>query len=120
MTKFYCRDCKQTLPMQTSGGTGYATLKNNHKVCYKCVAVREANHMKQDGECWLYLTDNQTVTNWPGTLVFKLTAYWTGKHNWGLTQAYFQFIGPDGKRWYGRHIVPNYNQICRVKRYANQ
>ena len=130
MKAFKCIDCKQTKPIQKEGGTGYATLKNNHKVCYACVAERDKKDMIQTGRAILYLSEvkepkfggvnNVTggrhwkISNWPGTLSFPAYVS-TGRHNIARTRYDARFTGPDGKKWWGVQYGEN-TQIIRCKR----
>jgi hypothetical protein len=120
--EFYCTVCKQTKPTQTSGGTGYATKRNGHKVCYQCCADTDKKYMAEHGEISLYLAETQhetwnhyEVTNWPGTLRFAVDHIRTGRHNIAGEQTSVWFTGPDGAKWYGRQ-VGSFSQICRCKR----
>jgi hypothetical protein len=56
---FHCVDCNLDKPIQTDGGTGYATFMDGDKVCYACVAVRDRAAMIEHGRSSalpLYLT----------------------------------------------------------------
>lgn len=78
---------------------GYATRDNGDRVCYWCCAVEDIEHMRAHGRVVLYLT-NDSITNWPGTLRFKVTASRKGTHNIARTRidAWFRF---DGHYWHG-------------------
>lgn len=115
---FTCIDCYKAKPVQTQGGTGYATAPQG-KVCYECCATRDKAAMRADGKYTLYLSDGQ-VTNWPGTLRFPVRKLRKGRHNLARVRYDFEFIGPDGKLWTGYQIGDN-TQIAhcrRVKRAA--
>lgn len=131
--EFYCSVCKQTKPTQTSGGTGYATKRNGHKVCYQCCAVVDVKYMQDHGKITLYLVERPEripdglqfrnyktgnylwISNWPGTLNFPAYYSRTGRHNIAGEQTFVWFRCPDGAKWYGRQ-VGNFSQICRCKR----
>lgn len=127
-THFKCADCQITAPVQTAGGTGYATLRNGRKVCYACCAVRDRADMEKTGRALLYLTHETErrgpqhadevriyyATNWPGTLRIRIGgAARHSRNNFGAqrTDVWFRHAGAD---WHGVNIGDN--QILRCKR----
>ena len=90
---FHCVDCNLDKPIQTDGGTGYATLPNGDRVCYSCIAVRDRTAMIEKGQSSslpLYLTRKSIhkpndgcwkVGNWPDTLSFPVQRITQGGHN---------------------------------------
>ncbi len=128
---FLCIDCKQTKPVQASGGTGYATT-NRGKVCYACCAERDKAYMRKHNRITLYLAAHHDescfywkacfkpqhwrVTNWPGTLDIPADHISTSK-GWGFGRRYtrrdvrFTF---EGQPWYGRNAGDN--QILRARK----
>lgn len=130
MKTFTCADCKQTLPVQTNGGTGYATIADGSKVCYACCGERNKKDMIETGKATLYLSavrcsyalPNQKwntllarVSNWPSTLEFKVSANKAGRHNMAGTRYDVWFTGPDGREWHGVTYGDN-TQICHCRR----
>ena len=120
MNTFTCIDCQHTLPAHPSGGTGYAFSGETERVCYACVAKRDAQTMSQDGHSNrlpLYLSKQDgrwTVTNWPGTLRFPVLHCTTGHHNIARTQTTVRFVAPDGHWWSGRQYGDNTTIVhCR-------
>lgn len=129
---FRCSDCGQVKPFKLGGGTGYARTGEGEGeafACYDCASLRERAAMMARGEAWLYLTglpcgglpasgEPLRITDWPGGLSFPVSAYWTGRHNWGGRVHFVRFTGPDGGEWSGRNLGDS--QICRVRRLKAQ
>lgn len=143
MSEFICADCQSAKPIESQGGTGYASLADGSKICYQCCAVRDAELMRTDGRAVLYLSvDHDSLedagvsheyntrngihprnygwilTNWPGTLRLIPFRVRKGRHNIGRIRFDVWFTGPDGKAWHGVNIGDN--QICRCKRLKKQ
>lgn len=118
MATFHCIDCDKDKPIQTNGGTGYATTDKG-LVCYECCAKRDRDEMVATGRATLYLTiakdgKNCTVSNWPGSL--KFTGGWQkGRHNIARVRYDVWFVGPDGANWHGVQYGDN-TQICHCRR----
>lgn len=122
---FDCARCGEPKPIQKNGGTGYANTDDG-RVCYDCCAIRDKQTMVETNKIALYLTlvkddplnpqshVHWEVTNWPGTLRFKVRVR-QSDHNFagknGRCDAWFIF---DGSVWHGVNIGDN--QICRCKR----
>lgn len=121
MTDERCVDCGNTFK-PTGVGTGYGVVKQEGvevKVCYECCGKRDAKDMEDTGKTVLYLTSTvkhptereyelgyrdtkvYTVTNWPGTLAFKVFMSKEGHHNFAGSRTDVWFRGPDGKLWWG-------------------
>jgi hypothetical protein len=124
MDTFTCSKCNETKPVATSGGTGYATMRDTDaKVCYACVADLDRATMIATGKSQslpLYLIGSRQpndleVTNWPGSLRFKVTGMYTTRHNWGGKKTHIWFNGPDGHVWYG-YQIGYLNEICHCRR----
>lgn len=118
---FRCRDCHETRPILHNGGTGYATLRDGHRVCYACCAERDRRAMRRTGVATLYLLKvdgGHEVTNWPGTLRFCTLDYSRSRHScWSYSPVYREdahFIGPDGHIWHA--VVRGDMQLARCKR----
>jgi len=100
MKIYKCFTCKKPCKTSEIGTTGYGLDKHNHKICYKCCAENDKKQMIKDHKIVLYLnTVNQTVSNWPGSLIMSCTMT-TGKHNIaGIRHdAWFYF---NGGIWHG-------------------
>jgi len=115
-TQFYCSVCKQTKPAQKSGGTGYATKRNNHKICYECCGKQDKKYLKEmkPGEkWWLYLSKDK-ITNWPGTLSIKINHQVTGNHNIAGNRYDVWFnLGSDN--FHGVQYG-DYTQVCHIRK----
>ena len=129
-SKFKCNDCGEFKPVQTEGGTGYARLKDGSNICYECCGIRDRADMVKTGRGVLYLSSvpapdcmkNQPwntirgrLSNWPGTLEFKVDATKKGRHNMAGSRYDVWFTGPDGKDWHGVQYGEN-TQICHCRR----
>lgn len=123
---FHCHDCKQDLPVQTSGGTGYGYDREDNTVCYACCGIRDEEDMKKYGKALLYLTvtppkegvrhgfgTGGKVSNWPGTLSFNVGVR-VGRHNIA-GKRYDVWFAFDGNMWHGVTYGDN-TQICHCKR----
>ena len=111
--EFTCADCG------VCGGTGYAVRDNGDKICYECCAIDDRKYMIEHGRNTLYLVKNAAeqyeITNWPGTLRFRVGTMRKGYHNMAGCRYDVWFVGPDGKTWHGVQYGNN-TQICYVKR----
>lgn len=131
---FTCADCGETKPVNSEGATGYAVRSGSGaKICYDCCAVRDRAEMAASGNSRalpLYLTggdssrpigtDPYMLTNWPGTLRFRVRAYYRTRHNWGGWKTHVWFRGPDenGENkayWYGFQGGES-NQVAHCRR----
>lgn len=120
---FKCADCGARKLIQRNGGTGYATVENDARVCYECCGIRDEASMVETGRATLYLTEKllergrsvpTVVTNWPGTLSLRVDRYRHGRHNicGTRTDVWFRHAG---RRWHGAQYGHN-TQICRCRR----
>jgi hypothetical protein len=127
---FQCVDCKQTKSIPKGvGGTGYARTDDG-LVCYACCAIRDKKYMRDNGRhdgLYLVLSPPEEgekgskkweVTNWPGTLRFRVLRIRTSDHaafgrilKDGRSDVWFAF---DGYVWHGVNIGDQ--QICRCKK----
>lgn len=128
-----CTRCsKDIFSSPESMVAGYATDKDNNKICYDCCAVLDKEQMRQDGKITLYLTCEPavkpgsktreggrlfrrsagTVSNWCGTLQFKCHTR-TGKHNIAGVRYDCWFVF-EGYYWHGVTYGSN-TQICHCK-----
>lgn len=114
MKTFTCFECGRTLPVKSSGGTGYARDNSNRAICYDCCADRDRETMEETGRIALYLTGREII-NWPGTLRFPVRHSRLGRHNLSGTRTDVWFQGPDGAEWHGVQYG-KFSQICRCKR----
>lgn len=123
METLNCHRCsKEIIRDPESLGTGYATNLEKHIICYECCAKEDIEFMKEHGRITLYLTLPEslsndgprrmarrrrrycspiTITNWPGSLVFKASYVDVGSHNFGGQRFDVNFDGPDGFEWHG-------------------
>ena len=103
---------------------GFGRDQQGARSCYACCADKDREHMIADGKATMYLTYDEPipglkawkVTNWPGSLVFKVGgAIKHGRHNWAVTRRDVWFTGPDGKPWHGVQYGDN-TQIVHCRR----
>jgi len=64
----------------------------------------------------LYLSRDE-VTNWPGSLRFRVSYQRKGRHNIAGSRTTVYFTGPEGKRWYGVQYG-EFTQIVHCRRMA--
>lgn len=119
MLNFTCSKCHIEKPVNTSGGTGYGTNKQEEKICYECCGKEDLTETLRTGFFLGYLTeetDYPIISNWPGTLRIRPICFKRSKTNWGhiRTDAWFRFPD-DAFVWHGKQIGDN-NQIFRAKR----
>lgn len=96
-------------------GTGYGTYLDGKRYCYSCCALRELSDMQSTGKAVLYLT-NEDISNWPGTLRFRILHKRVSRHNWGLKRRDVWFrIPQDNHLWHGYQIGDN-SQLLHCKR----
>jgi hypothetical protein len=135
---FYCWQCDQEYPTQSSGGTGYGRATKHmvedgdapHEkatICYACCAVTDRARMLKTGKATLYLTHKPftaqdvayypfvdgKVTNWPESLSFPCRVK-RGRHNIARWR-YDVWFKVDGQNWHGVSFGDN-TQICHCKR----
>jgi len=110
MNQKKCADCGKRLPKPPhTGPTGYAVVTATGKhICYACGAKRSMIELRASGHSKilpLCLTISHEVpievSNWPGTLRFKVLEFHRGRHNIAGTRIDVRFNGPDGHRWHG-------------------
>lgn len=107
---YCCSHCKGEM-------TRWAGTLEGGKICYDCCAELDRESMIKHGDSKrlpLYL-DNSKVTNWPGTLAFRIRAVKKGRHNLAGVRYDVWFYGPDGHIWYGVQYGES-NNILHSKR----
>lgn len=121
VTTFHCDRCSQDKKINDAVGTGYAR-SGDKTFCYDCCAILDRATMVEDGNSKrlpLYLTQEKdgsyTVKNWPGTLIFRPNQIIRRPHKRYGFSTLVSFAGPDGCRWYGRH-VGRWTQIIHCRR----
>lgn len=98
---FQCCDCKRVLPVQTSGGTGYACCDDNrHLVCYACADERQrADLAKVDRFTGYVSGDGRRLTTWSGG---DLGSVSMGElHPWSRERRYLRAYDCHGQVWSG-------------------
>lgn len=116
---FKCQSCHRELPVNESGGTGYARTRSGKKICYECAGKRETKEIskKSPGSKHLfYLTKKDgryVVTNWPGSIKYTVTGVKTGRHNIAGTRTDVWFKDHDGNEWHGVQMG-EYNQVLHA------
>lgn len=132
-TTFYCDYCNKEKSHISDFTAGYATDKDNKKICFDCCAIEDKKYMIENGNSkalplYLFPAKNPPkklcpgetygiweVSNWPGTLCFKCGAPKKSRHNIAGSRYDVWFDGPDGFIWHGVNYGKN-NQIVHCKR----
>lgn len=73
---FRCSDCKQVLPVQTEGGTGYARMHDSDSlVCYSCADKRQTAELKDRSKPFVaYISsDGLRITTWTCGMLMRIT-----------------------------------------------
>ena len=97
--------------------TGHGTMPDGSKHCYACIASIDKASMIEHGHSKhlpLYLS-NREVTNWPGSLRFKVYFQKEGRHNIAGRRLDVYFTGPEGARWHGT-LYGEWTQVVHCKR----
>jgi len=102
-------------------GVGYATNSAGERVCYACCAVADEKQMQEDGKITLYLESSptreaNTVTNWPGSLKFRVVFWKKSKHAFGHNMIIAYFKDSNGAWWSAKNIGDT--QIAHCRRLA--
>jgi hypothetical protein len=104
----------------------------DREICWECAAMIDLGHLIRDGHSKslpFYLTLKDTfettntfqswhVSNWPGTLSYRVFSMRKGKHNIGRTRVDVWFVGPDKYVWHGVNIGDT--QVCHCKRTSER
>jgi hypothetical protein len=120
---FTCSRCQKQYPADPSNmsTTGYGLDKSERKICFACCGELDAQTMRDTGKIALYLSAAPgsiaawRITNWPGTLEFKVERARKGKHNIARTRTDAWFRDADGNAWHGVQYGEN-TQIVHCKR----
>ena len=117
--RFVCVDCGQEKIHVDSFTTGYGIDKQGRKVCYSCCGKRDSTDMSATGRAVLYLTEEgpegAVVSNWPGTLKFRVRHKRVGSHNLARRRVDVWFADSDGREWHGINYGHN-SQLCHCRR----
>lgn len=122
-----CDFCDKPLAPKTHthGGTGYGWIGESKAACYSCCGWLDALDMAKAEigdhaqSAFYYSPHNQTVSNWPGTLVMKVTSlgkshrvrFCMGRQSY-KHQVYFR--GPNGTSWSGTlYHTPSAGDLLR-------
>lgn len=126
MTEFFqCSKCNTQKPIpKESLGTGYATDKDQNKICYACCAIQDKAWMRAHGKITLYLKQLPKplsyseavgeITNWPGTLTFPVWKIKKSHHNIARYRYDTWFLF-EGYWWHGVQYGDN-TQIVHCKK----
>ena len=112
-TTFYCDECRQTKTHTDSLTTGYSKDRSGRTICFACCGKNDADDMKRNGKATLYFTGSE-VSNWPGTLRFKVRSVRKGRHNMARVRYDFWFTA-FGQNWHGYQVGDN-TQIAHCRR----
>lgn len=126
MHEFTCDRCGEQKRHESDFTTGYATNREDEKICFACCALADSAEMVKTGSSRslpLYLTKapdgTYRVGNWPGTLTFPVTSLVQGGHNMARTRYDVRFTGPEGSAWYGTQYG-DMTEIVHCKRSKGQ
>lgn len=119
-----CSRCGENIIAKTDFTPGYGRIGKAHKIiCYGCCADLDKKHMKKEGRIALYLTKDKhgrwTLSNWPGTLVFRATGEYLTDHyipnaGW-VKKHHVWFTDESGNHWYG-YQIGSMTEICHCRR----
>ena len=103
---YTCSRCNKEIQNTTQDqlGTGYGLDMDDNKICYTCCAMLDREHMGTHNKIVLYLSKekfNWEVTNWPGTLKFKVHSLKSGRHNIARTRIDVWFTDHNNREWWG-------------------
>jgi len=131
MKAFHCDYCKRNLHHDSDFTTGYGRdYDTGDIICFQCCGEQDKDTMaecKPGDKFTLYLTlyngwskdrklvDFPKVSNWPGTLKFRVQSWVTGRHNWGLNRYDVWFKDHTGAWWWGVQYGDN-TQIVHCKK----
>lgn len=142
---FTCCKCHEIKPVQPTGGTGYATNRDNDdKTCYACCAIADRAYMDSHDRITLYLiVDHESlavndvshehnvrnkicprnygwkVTNWPGSLVLHPFRVREGRHNIAGKRYDCWFNDHKNRKWHGVQYGDNTQIVhCRKLKTA--
>ena len=96
---------------------GYGRTLDGKAHCYSCIAIFDQESMDNDGHSKrlpLYLSGNE-VTNWPGSLRFRVVEQSSGRHNIAGTREDVWFHDRHGHTWHGVQYG-QWTQIVHCKR----
>lgn len=103
-------------------------LQGDKTICFDCCGVLDREEMNKTGRAVLYLSvESQNVgpepgrrlfsgkvSNWPGTLSFKVTGT-CGRHNIAGRRYDVWFTDENGREWHGV-TYGDWTQLCHCKR----
>lgn len=124
MAKFKkCSICSKPCIPTGNFDSGYGIDENDKINCYSCCANQDYKRMLNTGKTMLYygLIDQNNphgfkLSNWPGSLVFKVAFYSRGNHNIAGNRTDFYFKIPyDPFVWWGV-TYGDWTQITHCKR----
>lgn len=124
INEYDCFKCHKHITYNTEGqvGAGYGLDENDNPICYNCCAIVDRDTMDEEGWFVLYLVKRDKdyyVSNWPGTLEYKVDSYSYGRHNIAGTRVDVWFTDYKGKKWWGARYGNN-TQLCRCKRLKDK
>jgi len=112
-----CSRCNVEINNREPFTTGYGIDKDNNKFCYSCCAEFDKEQMEKHDKIILYLAGapyGSEVTNWPGSLRFKVDGSSHGKHNLAETQTHVWFKDHLDRTWWGRQYG-DFSDLCYCK-----
>lgn len=134
---YICDRCQEEIPSPEPGAftSNYGIDNEGHKHCYPCCGALDREYMLAHGKIMLYLVSKPNpdftglgtmgnrhpqlwfVTNWPGSLEFKVIRGPSQSRNSQMRMYRYDvwFVGPDGHLWHGYKCGDN-TDICHCKR----
>lgn len=112
---------------------GYAIAPDGRHICYTCAGAWELNDALEHGSAVFYLTNNHSysylrdsmghyvkpgdakITNWSGTVAFKILYMKVNYHNWAAYRVDVWFKDIMGDYWWGRQYG-NFSELCYCRR----
>ena len=112
---------------------GYGEDRDGKTICYACCADIDRKAMDETGRAAMYFThdcggreiqpgcwdchgrNNAEVTNWPGSLRYRVMAYRVGGHNIAGRRYDVWFRDHVGKEWHGVQYGDR-TQLCHCRR----
>jgi len=121
MNKFVCYKCKKQIIHDEPHTTGYGLDRARHKICFACCAIVDEKQMLRTGRIVLYLVkkeEHNFITNWPGTLSFRVYAIKESRHNIAGVRCDAWFKDNNHSVWHGVQYG-HWSQLCHCRKTIN-
>lgn len=107
-------DCGHVPSPHDANTTGYGVTPGGLAMCWDCCARLDESTMDTNGRIALYLHERE-VTNWPGSLKFRVVEKRKSRHNIAGVRYDVWFHDRHGKTWHGVQYGNN-TQVVRCRR----